>query len=175
MIITITICIVVFAFFGIITTLYLNKFQFTNIKINEAANSIDTLLEKKGDLLNKVALIVTKELELDNFLEYLGDLGKLNNFELNDLLSRAYNELFKVINDNDSLLENEDFISILENLNNNEIELVASIKFYNDSVVILNQLTSGFPSSIIGFFGRYKKKDFFNNEKRKKRELLTEN
>ena len=40
------------------------------------------------------------------------------------------------------------------------------IKFYNDAVIIFNKLVSSFPSNILAFLKRYKKKDFYSNEKK---------
>ena len=47
-----------------------------------------------------------------------------------------------------------------------------NIKFYNDTVVDFNQLILSFPSSIIAFIKRYKKKEFYSNEKREIEDIL---
>ena len=57
-------------------------------------------------------------------------------------------------------------------MSTNEIELTAAIKFYNDGVVVFNKLISSFPSNILAFFKRYKKKEFYNNEKREIFDIL---
>ena len=49
-----------------------------------------------------------------------------------------------------------------------------SIRFYNDTVVDYNQLVIAFPSSIVAFFKRYKKKEFYNNEKREIFEIFND-
>ena len=95
-----------------------------------------------------------------------------NNFELHDLLKRNYNELFKVMDENEKLLKSDSLVQLLEKLNINEENIVGSIKFYNDTVVEFNQLVVSFPSSIIAFFKKYKKLEFYNNERREIFEIL---
>ena len=71
-------------------------------------------------------------------------------------------------------MKSESLVSIIHNLNENEENIVGAIKFYNDTVVEYNKLIVSFPSSIVGFFKRYKKKEFYNNEKREIFEILNE-
>ena len=96
----------------------------------------------------------------------------MNHFQRNDNLKTAYNELFKVIDENEKLMKSDTLVSILEELNNNEENIIGSIKFYNDTVVLYNHLVVSFPSNIISLFKRYKKKEFYNNEKRELFEIL---
>lgn len=160
----------------LIVIIYHNKFQFAIIKIDEAENNVDILLEKKRDLLARTRPIVKKELKIEEFLEDVEELKdkELNHFEINDILKRAYNDLFKITDENEKLLKSEALISIIEELNDNEEQIIGSIKFYNDSVVIFNKLIVSFPANIIAFLWRYKKKNFYNNEKREIYEILNE-
>lgn len=158
----------------IIVIVYHNKFQFAIIKIDEAENNIDILLQKKLDLLNRAKPIIKKKLKLKDFLEDLDNISdkNLDHFQINIELKQNYNELFQILDDNEKLLKNESLVSIVRDINDNEVELVAAIKFYNDNVVLFNQLIKAFPSNVIAFFCRYKKKDFYNNEKREIYEIL---
>ena len=114
---------------------------------------------------------------MDSFLEQITDtdIPDLSHFELNDLLKQAFNEFFKVLDDNEKLFKSESLVRIIEDLNANEIELVAAVKFYNDTVVTFNQLIVSFPSNIIRLFFGYKKKEFYNHEKREIYEILKDN
>ncbi len=169
-------CIVFIALLAIIVVIYHNKFQLAIIKIDEAENNIDILLEKKADLLKRTRPIIQKELKLDHFLDDLEtyEEKQLNHFEMHDFLKENYHELFKILDDHEKLLKSETLVSIIEDLNENEEETIGAIKFYNDTVVIFNQLISTFPSNIIGFFCRYKRKEFYNNEKREIYEILND-
>ena len=82
------------------------------------------------------------------------------------------NNIFKILDDNEKLLKSEKIINIINEFNDNEEDLVASIKFYNDTVVDFNKLIVSFPSNIIRLIFRYKRKEFYNHEKREIYEIL---
>lgn len=170
-------CIVIVALIILIFVIYHNKFQISIVKMEEAENNIDLFLQKKLELLKRAQPIIKKELKMDEFLEQLEDnnIQDLNHFELNDALKLAFNELFKVLDDNEKLFKSESLVRIVEDINNNEIDLVAAVKFYNDTVVTFNQLIVSFPSNIIRLFFGYKKKEFYNHEKREIYEILKDN
>ena len=151
------------------------KFQLTIIKIDKAEEDIDIYLEKKKELLTRTVPIVKKELKIK---EFLGELDKynndLNNFEKHNLLKSNYNELFKTLDENEKLLKSDSLVKILEELNDNEENIVGAIKYYNDSVVQFNQLVVSFPCNLIALVRRYKKLEFYNNEKREIFEILNQ-
>ena len=103
-------------------------------------------------------------MKLLGFLDWFQDL---NHFELNNLLKTKFNELFQILDDNEKLFKSESLVRIIEEINDNEIDLVAAVKFYNDTVVTFNQLIVSFPSNIIRLLFGYKKKEFYSHEKRK--------
>ena len=167
--------IVVIAFLSCIFIIINNKFQLAIIKIDKAEEDIDLYLQKKCELLGRTKPIIKKELKLKEFMEDLNEeLDEKNNFEKHNILKIMYNELFKSLDENEKLLKSEALISILEELNTNEENIVGAIKFYNDTVVEFNQLIVAFPSKIVAFLKRYHKKEFYNNEKREIFEILND-
>ena len=153
-----------------------NKYQFCFIKIDKAEEDIGIYLEKKKELLERTIPIINKELKKKDFLEEVAlamEKG-FNHFELHNFLKTAYNELFKTIDDHEKLLKSDALVKIIDELNSNEEDIIGAIKFYNDTVVDYNKLVSSFPSNIVAFFSRYKKKEFYNNEKREIFEILNE-
>ena len=167
--------IVLVSFILLIATIYSNKFSLAVIKIEKAEEDIDMYLQKKKEFLDRTRPIVMKELKLEEFIPELDiDLNSINNFETNDILKKCHNILFKTIDDNDKLLKSEALSSILDNLNENEENIVGAIKFYNDTVVEFNKLVMSFPSNIIALFKGYKRKEFYNNEKREMFEILND-
>lgn len=167
--------IVAISFVLLVSTIINNRFQLALIKIEKAEEDIDIYLEKKRELLDRTRPIISKEMKLDIFLPELEqDFTAVSNFDENDILKRCYNELFKMIDDNDKLLKSDTLTNILKNLNENEENIVGAIRFYNDTVVAYNKLVVAFPSNIIGLFKRYKKKSFYNNEKREIFGILSE-
>lgn len=169
--------IVLVSLLGIVIIVYHNKFRISVVKMEEAENNIDLFLQKKLDLLKRGKQIVIKELKLESFLDQLDSetVSELNHFELNDLLKRSYNDFFQLLDENEKLFKSESLSHIINDINDNEIDLVAAIKFYNDSVVVFNQLIVSFPSNIIRLFFGYRKKEFYNHEKREIYEILKEN
>lgn len=161
--------VLLFAFYSI----YNNKFQLSIIKLEKGEEDIDIYLEKKHDLLVRVKTLISKEIKKEEIFTDLDDsYEQLNHFDKHDLLKKLYNELFKIIDDHEKLLKSDSITSILEELNTNEENIVGAIKFYNDTVVEFNQLSVSFPSSIIALVKRYKKKEFYRNEKREIFEVL---
>lgn len=151
----------------IIIILINNKFKLAIIKIDKAQEDISLYLQKKEELLNRTKPIIKKELKLKEFLQDLDTISvEASNFDVHMQLKKAYNEFFKIIDENEKLLKSKSMLSILDELDENEENIVGSIRFYNDTVVDYNQLVISFPSNIVAFFGRYKKKSFYNNEKR---------
>lgn len=172
---TIIAVIVVISFILLICTIIHNKFQLAIIKIEKAEDDIAIYLEKKRELLSRTRPIITKELKMDTFLAELDDdFKEINNFEENDILKKAYNEFLKMIDDNDKLLKSDSLATIISGLNDNEEDIVGAIRFYNDTVVNYNKLVVSFPSNIVGFFMRLKRKEFYNNEKKEMFEILNE-
>ena len=62
---------------------------------------------------------------------------------------------------------NEDLIDIDNDLN-------AAKKYYNDNIVLYNNLVSSIPSSIVAHLFHYKKEEFFKEEKIETLEILKE-
>ena len=153
--------IVIVALIILIFVIYHNKFQISVVKMEEAENNIDLFLQKKLELLKRAQPIIKKELKMDEFLEQLEDnsIQDLNHFELNDALKLAFNELFKVLDDNEKLFKSESLVRIVEDINNNEIDLVAAVHLIN--LLYLSHLI------LFVYFSDIRKKNFIimKNEK----------
>ncbi len=162
------------AFILLIIVIYYNKFQFAIIKIDEAENNADIFLNKKYDLLKRCCPIIRKALKKKNILEEFDklEIAEMNHFEQNDALDKAYIDLFQVIDENEKLTKSKPLTEVLKEINNNEEDLIASIKFYNDTVVDYNKLIMSFPSNIIRLIFRYKQKEFYLHEKHEIFEIL---
>lgn len=155
---------------------YRLKFQFNMIKLDKAEEEIGMYLDSKKDLLKETRPIINKELKKEDFLQELNliDAKEMDYFEKHNILKNLYNELFKTLDDNEKLLKSDSLLTILDELNDNEEEIVGAIKFYNDTVVDFNHLVRTFPASILAFFKNYKEKEFYSNEKREIFEILNE-
>ena len=167
------ICVILFLIILLVRSIIKSKFNIASIKIDKAEQDIDIYLVRKKELLDRTRPIVTKELKLESFLTDLDqDFNTINNYLENDILRRNYNELLKTIDENDKLLKSSSLKEILNDLEDNEEDIIGAIKFYNDTVVDYNKLVVSFPGAIVAFFHKYKKKEFYNNEKREMFDIL---
>lgn len=176
MLYTILAIIIVVSIMAMVITISYNKFRFAIIKIEEAESNIEILFEKKVQLLERTRPIIKKELKLKEFLDDIDFLSEtqINHFEMNNSLKTLHNELNKALDEHEKLYKSEALVSIIDEINSNEEAILGSTKFYNDNVVIFNQLVSSFPSNLVALLWRYKKKDFYNNEKKEMFEILNE-
>lgn len=180
--ILLTIIVIICLFLIFIITTF-NKFQEDIIRINESEASIDSVLRKRFDLLNKSVEIISKELnsnitEEENKIEVMHTIvqlrsKKLDNFELDSQLYFSIDEFQKYAEEIDTLKKNKEFMKIQINLMESESEIVALRKYYNDITKNYNKLVGSFPSNLVALIRKYKKKNFFE-EKEEKKDLLEE-
>ena len=159
---------------------FYNKFEFLKIKISEALNNIDILFEKKFSLLERCTNIIKEnnkkykeELILDNLCKIKNQ--KINRFDLNRELTIALRDYYALL-DLDKKLAGIDLLkNINEELVDIDNDLNASKKYYNDNIVLYNNLVKCFPSNIIAKLFKYNKEEFFQEEKIETLEILKEN
>ncbi len=159
---------------GITILVCYHKFQYFMIRINEAENNIDILLQKKIECITKIIPIIqenTKEKDFLNDFSFIREKEK-DHFETNEFLKNSYIEIMKIIGDYEKILKNEDFTRHLESLEDNEEDLVASIKYYNDNTVEFNHFIRSFPSNIVRVFFHLKKRELYSTEKKEIFEIL---
>ena len=142
------------------TIYYKNKFQFTLVKINEAENNIDIYLQKKLDILCRIVPVIK-----DNLKEGTEDFEKV-------LLLKSKNINSFVLDINPSLNEVEEISTLQCELEENEDDLEASKKYYNDNVAYYNRYVHVFPSNLVGFIFRYHHKEFYSDEKEEMFQIL---
>ena len=175
--ITISVSIIIICGILIFEAFKYNKFEELIIRINEAEANIDSVLSKRFDLLNKSINIIKSETKVDK--EVLGDIvkirsRKLNNFDLDEQLTKAYQEFTYYTNNYESLKQNEAFTKIEIDLIESESSIIALKKYYNDVTVKYNDLIHKFPSSIIAKIKKYKEKNLFPEKKEEKLDYTQE-
>lgn len=155
--ITVSVCLVVFV------TTY-NHFQDFIIRINEAEESIDAVLRKRFDLLNKSRGIIKHNTSEDSVLDIISKLKskKLTNFELDRQLYDAINEFNSYKEKYPKLKTNEEYLKIDINIFESEAEVVALRKYYNDIITDYNKLVKNCPSNFVALFKNYQVKPYFD-------------
>ena len=157
LIITISVCLVVFV------TTY-NHFQDYIIRINEAEESIDAVLRKRFDLLNKSIGIIKANTKEEDVLSIVKEKKKkkITNFELDRKLYDAINEFNEYKEKYEKLKTNEAYLKIDINLFESESEIVALRKYYNDIITDYNKMVKSLPSNLVALLRSYKTKAYFD-------------
>ena len=168
---------VLIAIFIIIEVNNFNKFQRLNTKISEAYNNMDILFEKKANLLERAVNIIKENNEQYKEEILLDNLTKIKNqtltrFELNHELTLGFRDYKGLIDLDTSLASLDSLKGINDELLNVDNDLNASKKYYNDNIVLYNNLVKCLPSNIVALIFKYKKKDFFKEEKIETLEIL---
>lgn len=144
-----------------------NKFQSLIIRINEAEASIDTVLRKRFDLLNKAIGVIKANIDTEeDVLDIIVKLRsrKLSNFELDRQLYEAINEFNRYKEMHKELQKCEGFIKIELGLNESESEIVALRKYYNDIITDYNELAKVFPANIVAKISHLKERTYFDGK-----------
>ena len=144
-----------------------NNLQEKNIKINESESIIDNELRNKYDLIMKSSTTINKLLKKE--VTYFKDLEKLkkdniSNFDLDRKIVEGENLIHQVKNDYKSLEDNEEYISIINDLKDSDEILEAAKAFYNKYTTEINLLIKKFPTNIIAKLHRIKLRNYFDGK-----------
>lgn len=148
---------------------YKNKFNFYFLKIEEANNNIELILEKKIEILLKIAKIIDKDMEKE-----LEELKKkeISKHQCYIELSSLGNKLLKEA-DAEEYESNKKLNNLIGRFDDNECDLKGSLKYYNDNAVEINNYIHKFPSNIVSLFSHFKELDIYKIEKRESFAILS--
>lgn len=148
----------------------LNTYQ---IKIKEASDEVQILLERKLSLLIDLQKIFSEE---NNEYEcaFQCALEDVNNdvFKLNTILNKAYKELKDFLDDKRSYIPDEETRILLDDLYNIDIECIATKNYYNDTAILLNHKIKKFPNNLIAKFKGINKLELYNDPIEEEFEIL---
>ena len=148
---------------------YKNKFNFYFLKIEEADNNIELILEKKIEILLKIAKIIDKDMEkeLEEFKK-----KEISKHQCYVELSSLGNKLLKEA-DAEEYESNKKLNNLIGRFDDNECDLKGSLKYYNDNAVEINNYIHKFPSNIVSLFSHFKELDIYKIEKRESFAILS--
>ncbi len=148
---------------------YKNKFNFYFLKIEEANNNIELILEKKIEILLKIAKIIDKDMEkeLEEFKK-----KEISKHQCYVELSSLGNKLLKEA-DAEEYESNKKISNLIERFDDNECDLKGVLKYYNDNAVEINNYIHKFPSNIVSLFSHFKELDIYKIEKRESFAILS--
>ena len=148
---------------------YKNKFNFYFLKVEEADNNIELILEKKIEILLKIAKIIDKDMEkeLEEFKK-----KEISKHQCYIELSSLGNKLLKEA-DAEEYEPNKKLNNLIGRFDDNECDLKGSLKYYNDNAVEINNYIHKFPSNIVSLFSHFKELDIYKIEKRESFAILS--
>ena len=161
--------IIVLALIGIYIINVYNKFQFSIIKLTEAENIIKKALKERLALFDRVIPILKEKIKDEDDNKLLDSIikiknKKLNSIELNRELETCNKRLNEILDSNVELYNDEVIDKILKEFYENKEDSQYGENYYNDEVINYNRLVQSFPSKIVAFFLRNKKKEFYDEE-----------
>lgn len=148
---------------------YKNKFNFYFLKVEEANNNIELILEKKIEILLKIAKIIDKDMEkeLEEFKK-----KEISKHQCYIELSSLGNKLLKEA-DAEEYESNKKLNNLIGRFDDNECDLKGSLKYYNDNAVEINNYIHKFPSNIVSLFSHFRELDIYKIEKRESFAILS--
>ena len=156
----------------IIVLVYKNKYNFLYNKVKEADNNLDILLQKKEEILLKIVPIL-EEAKIKDIPEVIKlKSKKLNHHEMYRELMSMTSEILKIIDDYEEMLDFKKLDALVDKLNENENDLRATLKYYNDNGEEIIYLSHKFPTNLIKTFSHYQDIETYKLEKRETFEIL---
>lgn len=150
-----------------------DKLNVYSIKIEEALEEVQILLEKKLSLLSDLQKNFSEEandVEF-NFLCNMEDVDD-DEFKLNTILNKAYKELKDYLDDKRSYIPSDEIKVLLDDLYQIDIECTATKNYYNDNAIILNNKINKFPNNLIAKIKKISKKELYNDPIEEEFEIL---
>ena len=155
--------------FIIIFLHFKKKYDFYFLKVSEANNNIEIIIEKKIEILLKIAQIIDKD-KIKELEEFKGK--ELTSHQCYIELNSIGNKLLKEADD-EEYESNKKLNNLIDRFDDNECDLKGVLKYYNDNAAEINNYKHKFPSNIVGFFLHYKELDIYKIEKRESFAILS--
>ncbi|MBQ6817208.1 MAG: LemA family protein [Bacilli bacterium] len=92
--------------------------------------------------------------------------------DLNNILIDTDNNIENYLSQNEKTINNKDFKELYTKINNLDIKITSTRKYYNNNIEEYNKLIKKFPTSIVAKILRYKEKDCLKINKNKKLKIL---
>ena len=151
---------------------YKNKYNFLYIKVKEADNNLDILLQKKEEILLKIVPIL-EEAKIKDIPEVIKLKSKrINHHDLYQELMDMTTDILKIIDDYEDKLDFDKLDNLIDKLNENENDLRAALKYYNDNGEEIIYLSHKFPTNLIKIFSHYQDIETYKLKKRETFEIL---
>src|SRR5690606_12134145 len=156
-----------------------NAFRQMQVKIDESESSIDIALTKRFDLLTKMVSATKGYMKHES--ETLANVIKMRQpahnapmaekQEFANQLSAGLSQLNVVVEQYPDLKASQNFLSLQNATTEVEENLQAARRVYNSNVSVYNQRIDTFPSSLVAGWKNFTKRDFFEAEAQKRKDV----
>lgn len=154
-----------------------NKLVNAKNKVNDQFAQIEVQLKRRIDLIPNLVETVKgyakhEEKTLKEVIEARNKMttasGINEELEASNQVTAALNKLFALSEAYPELKANENFKSLQNDLKETEDKISYARQFYNDTVLVYNNLREQFPSNIIANMFKFGKIDFFKTDEKDK-------
>lgn len=146
----------------LITRIIINNCNIYDIKINKAKQNLKKELNKKFDVLLKVIDFLRNNVVLneDPLYEFLNtNLKKVSLEELNNIIIDTDLIIGEYFEKNEKLINDESMKEINKELNELNIEIISTTKYYNKIATEYNNYIKRFPNNLIAKISKRKPLD----------------
>lgn len=159
-----------------------NRLRRYQVKIDEASSGIDVALTKRFDLLTKTVATVKGYAKHES--ETLSKVTEMRRpasnasmkekSQFSEQVSKAFDSINVVAEAYPELKANTNFLNLQNQIAEIEEQLQASRRVYNSNVSTFNQDIVVFPTSIVARHYHFEKRDFFEAEEAKRKDVNIE-
>ena len=135
-----------------------SKIQEGLLSLEMADDDINNSLKQKYKLFKEIVEYIKDNLSIkDNaFNDYLNfNTKECNKEDLINILDKTTFEINEYVDNYDDLLKKKDFLELKRKLYHTEMNLEAMIDYYNNKLVIYNDLKNRFPTNIASKFFQF--------------------
>lgn len=159
-----------------------NRFKILGIKVDEAESGIDVALTKRFDVLTKMVEVVKgyAKHEKETLEKVIAMRQPANNASIKDKqefdnkLTAAMGALNVVVERYPDLKANDNFKELQSTILEVEEHLQAARRLYNSNVSIFNQTIIVFPNSIVANMMKLDRREFYEVEEHKRKDVKIE-
>lgn len=169
LILGVLIVILMIFFFIIILMIGKSKIQEIIVPLDTSKKQINEYLKQKYKIFKEMTKYIKDNLSIkeEAFKEFLNFSEKeCSQTDLINLLNKTTYELNEYVDNYDQLLKNKDFLELKKKLYDIEIKLEACIDFYNNKIILYNDLKTNGPTSFSTKFFEFD--EYYNIEQDKK-------
>ena len=150
-----------------------DKLNYYNTKVVECEKKLQVSLEEKFSLLCELQSKISDQSD-DAEFNLLCDIDEIkdDDFMLNAILNKAYNEIKVFLDERRAYIPDEDIKDLLNKLHQTDIECIALKNYYNDYTKIINSLIKKFPNNIIAKFQKISNRELYNDPVEEEFEIL---